>query len=178
MAIYTKTGDKGETSLFGGKRILKSDLHLEACGTLDELSSFIGLLIVKLKNKKRKQLLLSIQEDLYEIMAVFSGANINIVKLSSKIQLFEQEIDNIQSKLPKLNRFILPGGTEIASITHIARAICRRAERNSVSFYSSKRLEKNIKKYRLIILSYLNRLSDLLFVLARETNKGRETIIK
>ena len=167
MPIYTKTGDNGTTALYGGKRLLKSDLQVEAYGSIDELTSFIGLVVNKLINRKDKLFLISLQKDLYQIMAVLSGANIDLKFLfGEKVLTFENKIDESEKKLPKLNKFILPGGTEISSWFHILRVICRRAERNVVRF------DNNI-----IIIKYLNRLSDLLFVMARTYGKDKEIIL-
>ena len=156
MPIYTKTGDSGQTSLFGGKRLSKSDPQIEAYGTVDELTSFLGMIIVKTKSKEDKEFLTLIQKDLYQIMGVLAGANSPIEVISERVKLFEQKIDVMESKMPKLHRFILPGGTETASWFHIVRTVCRRAERSVVAVNSAP-----------LIIQYLNRLSDLLFVLAR-----------
>lgn len=166
MPIYTKTGDKGKTSLFGGKRLSKSDPLIETYGTIDELTSLLGLIVTRLKNRKDKKNLINIQKDLYVLMAQLAGAKHPIEYLSGTIKLFEQEIDHIQSKLPKLNRFILPGGTENGAWFQIARAVARRAERNVVG----------LKNNHPLTIQYLNRLSDLLFMYARKYSKGEETL--
>lgn len=167
MSIYTRTGDAGTTGLYGGKRILKSDLQVEAYGSIDELTSFIGLVIVKIKNKKDKLFLISLQKDLHQIMASLSGAKTDLEFLfEKKVLSFENKIDELEKKLPKLTKFILPGGTEISSWFHILRVICRRAERNVVRFNNN-----------IIIVKYLNRLSDLLFVMARTYGKNKEIVL-
>jgi len=167
MSIYTRTGDSGTTALYGGKRISKADLQVEAYGSIDELTSFIGLVINKLINEKDRIFLISVQKDLYQIMAVLSGANIDLKFLfGEKVLTFENNIDSLEKKLPKLNKFILPGGTEISSWLHILRVICRKAERNVVRFNNN-----------IIIVKYLNRLSDLLFVMARNYGKNKEIIL-
>jgi cob(I)alamin adenosyltransferase len=166
MSIYTRTGDFGTTGLYGGKRILKSDLQVEAYGSIDELTSYIGLIVVKLKNKKDADLLIEIQKDLYQIMGFLSGAKIDLSPLEKKITKFEQKIDLIEKKLPKLTKFILPDGTEISSWFHILRVICRRTERNVVGFNNN-----------IIIVKYLNRLSDFLFVMARNYGKNKEIVL-
>lgn len=163
MPIYTKTGDKGETSLFGGKRINKSHPQVEAYGTVDELTSFIGLVSSKLKNKYDRLFLIEIQRDLWKIMAALSGAKEDLSNLSKRVLIFEKRIDGLEKKLPKLRRFILPGGTELSSWFQVLRVVCRRAERNVV------RLNKES-----VIIQYLNRLSDLFFVMARSYGKGKE----
>ncbi len=171
MTIYTKNGDKGETSLFGGRRISKDHIQVETYGSIDELSSSLGLLISKVSTHAEQQPLIEIQEDLYKIMAYLADANSPIDYLLERVSLFEQKIDLMQSKLPELHSFILPSGTEISAIAHIVRTICRRSERNVISF--SKTTKKDSKDI-LIIIKYLNRLSDLFFVLARWYNKNRE----
>lgn len=172
MSIYTKTGDDGTTSLYGGKRVLKSDPIIEACGTIDELTSFIGLVKSRLKTSdKNKIFLLSIQKDLYEIMAVLAGAKSPIVDLNQRVKLFEQKIDKIMLQLPKIDSFILSGGTEISAWFHILRIICRRAERRIVSSLT-------INNQQLTVVKYLNRLSDLFFTLSRWYGRNKEIIIK
>ena len=167
MSIYTRTGDAGTTGLYGGKRILKSDLQVEAYGSIDELTSFIGLVANKLINKKDKLFLISLQKDLHQIMASLSGAKTDLEFLfEKKVLSFENKIDSLEKKLPKLTKFILPGGTEISSWLHILRVICRRAERNVVRFNNN-----------IIIVKYLNRLSDFLFVMARTYGKNKEIVL-
>lgn len=171
MPIYTRTGDKGTTSLFGGKRISKTDIRVEAYGSVDQLTSFIGLTAVKIKNKNDKKLLTTIQKALYEIMAYLAHAKVDLAYLSSHIKQFEQNIDKLTSQLPKLHRFILPGGTEIGSLFHILRVYTREAERRVVAVF----LKYPSKKTELVV-QYLNRLSDLFFMLARKYAKGKEII--
>jgi cob(I)alamin adenosyltransferase len=166
MSIYTKTGDDGTTAIYGGKRLSKSDLQIKACGSVDELTSFIGLVKDKIKNKSEKLFLISVQKDLYQIMGFLSGAKINLKFLEEKVLSFEKKIDELEKKLPKLKRFILPGGTEISSWFQILRVICRRVERNVVKFNNN-----------IIIVKYLNRLSDFLFVMARNYGKNKEIVL-
>lgn len=173
MPIYTKTGDKGTTSLFGGKRLSKADIQIEAYGTIDELTSFLGMIIVKIKSKKEREFFTTTQNDLYQIMGVLAGANSPIESLSERITLFEQTIDSLEIKLPKLNRFILPGGTELSAWFHIVRTICRRAERNVVALQQTKKIDE---KKILLSIQYLNRLSDLMFTYARWYNREQEII--
>lgn len=174
MPIYTKTGDKGETSLFGGKRLSKADIQIAAYGTVDELTSFLGMIMVKIKPKKEQDFLLAVQKDLYSVMGVLAGADSPIESLSGRITLFEQQIDSLEKKLPKLSRFIIPGGTELSAWFHIVRTVCRRAERNVVEAYSNTLLQNNPSMK--IIIMYLNRLSDLLFTLARWYNRQNEIV--
>lgn len=164
MSIYTKTGDKGETSLYAGKRISKSSFQVGAYGSIDELSSFIGLVLSKIKNKKETDLLTTIQKDLYQIMSYLASAPSNLDHLEERVLKFEKLIDEKGERLPKLTRFILPQGTELSSWFHILRTVCRRAERSVVA----------TRNNQLAIIKYLNRLSDLFFIFARLYNKGRE----
>lgn len=174
MPIYTRTGDKGMTSMYGGKRVSKSSPQVEAYGSVDELTSYVGLLAAKLGNKKEKIFLTAIQKDLYTIMASLAGASQNLKGLENRVKTFEQEIDKIQSKLPKLHRFILPQGNEISSLFHILRAVCRRSERRVVETFLKEK--KQTMDYKLI-LKYLNRLSDLFFSFARLHGKEKEILI-
>lgn len=164
MPIYTKTGDRGQTSLFGGKRLSKADLRVEAYGAVDELTSFLGLVVGRVVDTKDKLFLTGIQEDLYRIMAILSGAKGDIASLKKKTKQFEQQIDKIQLELPKLTRFILPQGTETSSFFHICRVVCRRAERSIVRYSTN----------NAAIIKYINRLSDLLFMYARKYNRKKE----
>ncbi len=173
MPIYTKTGDRGETSLFGGKRLSKADIQIEAYGTIDELTSFLGMITVKIKSKKEGEFFTAIQKDLYQIMGVLAGANSPIESLSERITLFEQTIDSLEKKLPKLHNFILPGGTELSAWFHIVRTICRRAERITVALQSTNKMDDT---NMLLIIQYMNRLSDLLFTFARFYNKEHEVL--
>ncbi len=173
MSIYTKTGDGGMTSLYGSKRVLKSDLQIEAYGSVDELSSYLGLIMAKINNATDRKLLTEIQTDLYYIMAVLAGSDTDISRLRDKVKKIEHKIDKIAAKLPKLNRFILPQGSETAVFFHVARTVCRRAEREVVRYFE----EMKIENWKLEITQYLNRLSDLLFMLGRLYNKERESVV-
>lgn len=168
MKIYTRTGDKGETSLYGGTRVGKNSPLIDAIGTVDELNASIGLvisLISELKFSEEEKLLKRIQEQLFVLGAdLASPANIhknlkNVRIKQSDITFIERQIDKFDAKLPKMTNFILPGGSEIGASLHLARAICRRAERSVVYANSG-----------LLCRKYLNRLADLLFVLARSVN--------
>lgn len=169
MPIYTKTGDKGITSLYGGKRVLKSDLQVEVYGTVDELSSFIGLVASKVKNKKDQEFLTDMQRDFYKIMSFLSGKDMDLYFLITKVKDFENKIDSLDKKLPRLHQFILPGGTELSSWFHVLRTVCRRAERNFIRLTPT--------RYSPHIIQYLNRLSDLFFTLARFYNKKKEIVV-
>jgi len=161
MKIYTKGGDKGQTSLVGGTRVSKAHDKIEAYGTVDELNSAIG--IIASSNQKYAEFLNTIQHKLFNAGSILASENDLSFELPSidlsDIELLEKEIDRLEKGLPRLKNFILPGGSIISAHTHLARCICRRAERRIVA------LEED--KYALI-LQYLNRLSDYLFVLSRE----------
>src|SRR3989338_8169149 len=169
MSIYTRTGDKGTTSLFGGKRISKSDLQVEAYGSVDELTSFLGLAITKLP-KSNRPIFFKMQKDLYRIMANLSGAKQDLKFLDKKVKEFEKQINLMDKKLPKLTKFILPGCSELSSWFHILRVVCRRAERNVIRYY----VPLEIGNWKLEIVRYLNRLSDLFFTLAQIYNQGKD----
>jgi len=171
MKIYTKTGDKGETSLFGAGRVSKDNIRIEAFGTVDELNSFIGLVITESKNDEVKQTLIKIQNQLFNLGSDLAtpnemeSQNISIPRITDEdYKYIEQQIDFFSDKLDELKFFILPGGTRAASILHIARTICRRAERRVVALNNTVKINSNI-------IIFLNRISDLLFVLARYENK-------
>jgi cob(I)alamin adenosyltransferase len=166
MKIYTKTGDQGITSLLGGVRVPKSDLRIDAYGTLDELNSYVGLLRDQEVNKKRSELLKSIQDRLFTI-----GADLATVPGKDKVkkpdlhpedvEVLEKEMDAMDAELPMLTSFILPGGHTAVSFCHLARTVCRRSERIVVELASEEPVAE-------LIIQYLNRLSDFLFVLGRK----------
>ncbi len=169
MKIYTKTGDDGSTGLYGGERVPKDSLRVECYGTIDELNSTLGLACSEIKGAVISQLLLSIQNKLFTLGGELATPKIkvgmNIVKIQNDDILFvENEIDKFEEKLEPLKQFILPGGSKGASHLHFARSICRRAERLVTSLSQKEEISN-------LILIYLNRLSDLLFVLARYENK-------
>ncbi len=173
MSIYTRTGDSGTTGLFGGKRISKADCQVETYGSIDELTSYIGLVVVKLKNKKDIDFLIGIQKDLYQVMSFLSGAKVDLLLLEKKVMVFEKTIDEIEKKLPKLNKFILPGGNEISALFQIVRVLCRKAERRNIDYFNKSEITSN----QLLIIKYLNRLSDLFFDLARKYGKDSEVVL-
>lgn len=172
MPIYTRTGDDGTTSLFGGKRILKSDLLIKTYGTIDELSSFLGLLFFHIKKQSDKKNITQIQKDLHLIMGFLAGAPIDLPVLSKHITQFEKEIDLLEKKLPVLHHFILPQGSLVSTYAHICRTACRKAERTIVIFFAGQKKQDNL------IIPYLNRLSDYLFIKAREYNQNNKREIK
>lgn len=163
--IYTKTGDKGQTSLIGGKRVPKYHERIEAYGTVDELNSFIGLIRDHEIDTHYKDILLKVQECLFiaesKLARDEGEVQVNIPELKvSDIELIEQEIDKMQQDLPELSSFILPGGCMAASYAHVARTVCRRAERIIIKLSERYEVEE-------VVLRYFNRLSDYFFVLAR-----------
>lgn len=168
MKIYTKTGDRGETGLYGGQRVSKAELKIDAYGTVDELNSHIGL-VKDVCNNDQVTCLKQIQEELFAIGALLATpadkTNSYFKPIhQASIDKLEMQIDKMNATLPGLDAFILPGGHPHVSYCHIARTVCRRAERLSVQ------LAKNENVNELIII-YLNRLSDYLFVLARKLAK-------
>jgi cob(I)alamin adenosyltransferase len=167
--IYTKGGDKGETSLLGGTRVPKSHDRVEAYGNLDELNSFIGLIRDQALNPRIRQILIHVQENLFIAEALIArDPDIETPSLSTlqdaEITFLEREIDSMNEELSPLKNFILPGGHPTVSHCHIARTVCRRAERSVVRLNQTSPVEH-------IIIRYLNRLSDYLFVLARKVGK-------
>lgn len=167
--IYTKTGDKGSTSLIGGTKVPKSHLRIEAYGTGDELSSWIGLCKDLLTDDAGKKMLQEVQDRLFTLNASLACDPVKEPKLripdlkEQDITLLEQEMDRMNEVIPPMKSFILPGGDPVLSQLHITRCVCRRAERCCV------RLELESQEVEPVILKYLNRLSDYLFVLARYT---------
>lgn len=176
MPIYTKFGDKGKTALHTGKTVSKSSIRVEAYGNLDELNSFLGVIVFQIKDRKIKNELLQIQSDLFEIGACLAGPGekqhqVLSKKLRARVGEFEKTIDLLTEKMPKLKNFILPGG-KTGSLLHYARTIVRRAERRTVALAEKEKVMDEI-------LVYINRLSDLLFTFARAINykeKQKETI--
>ncbi len=172
MKIYTKTGDAGDTGLFGGGRVPKDDVRVEAYGDVDELNAVIGVVRAQSPFPRIDDLLLSIQRDLFSIGALLatpdrakmeqhlSKANLD----SARISVLERAIDSCEADLDPLKSFILPGGTEKAAALHFARTVCRRAERRVVTLGRETPLPD-------LVVIYLNRLSDLLFMLARLANR-------
>lgn len=165
MSITTKKGDKGETSIFGGKRVKKYNPQIEACGALDEATCFIGLAIESIAEKEIIDLLTSIQLTLYILMAHLSGYKMDYKKVQNNLKIIEEKIINLENSLPKLTRFILPQGSEEASRFQVARAMARSAERRVLEYIDGK---EGTTKGDEITIQYLNRLSDLLFILARK----------
>ena len=173
MKVYTKTGDKGTTSLFGGTRVPKDHARIESYGTVDELNSYIGLIRDQEINQHYKNILIEIQDRLFTVGAILATPpekevlkngkkrlqNLGIIE--TDIQLLENEIDTMEDSLPQMTHFVLPGGHTTVSYCHIARCVCRRAERLAVHLSHNEPVAE-------IAIKYLNRLSDYLFVLARK----------
>ncbi|HEY9167019.1 MAG TPA: cob(I)yrinic acid a,c-diamide adenosyltransferase [Candidatus Kryptonia bacterium] len=172
MKIYTRTGDEGETSLFGGKRVGKDVPRIEAYGTVDELNSVIGIARSFNKNRKIDKLLGMIQNQLFVLgadLATPSDVTSTAVHRigENEVRLLEETIDELDVKLEPLKTFILPGGSKTSAILHFSRTVCRRAERKVAPLKGNGEVSRET-------LVYLNRLSDLLFVLARFANKSDE----
>ena len=165
MKIYTKTGDEGQTSLVGGTRVSKTELRIEAYGTVDELNSYVGLLRDQAVNTERKELLKEIQDRLFTIGSILASEPEQNKKripdlYESDIELLEKAMDDMDTHLEPMRFFILPGGHQAISFGHIARTVCRRAERIVLRLS----LESEVND---LVVKYLNRLSDYLFVLCR-----------
>lgn len=163
--IYTKTGDAGETSLYGGRRVPKDHIRIDTYGTLDELNAHIGLVRDQLQDQALLGGLKQIQDELFtlgsQLAADPNKENLNVPQLSEgAIERLEKSIDSLSDNLPPLKNFILPGGHPLVSQCHLARCVCRRSERLAVALHHNEPIEEHI-------LQYLNRLSDYLFVLAR-----------
>lgn len=167
--VYTRGGDKGLTSLVGGQRVSKASVRLEAYGTVDELSSHLGLLAAMLPDSHEQQMVIRIQNCLFnictnlatdqELTPLYPSAHLP----EGEIQLLEQEVDTILGELPERQGFILPGGTQEAAQAHVCRTVCRRAERRIVALSEVAVVSPEVQQY-------INRLSDYLFVLAKKLN--------
>ena len=174
MKIYTKGGDKGKTSLLGGSRVLKSNIRIHAYGTVDELNSYMGLLADQEVNRARIDFIRIIQSTLFTIGSHLAAApGQDTSKLPeiglSQVELLEEAIDDMDDALPALKSFLLPGGHQSVSFGHVSRCVCRRAERLVIQL-------SNEDKVAPIIIAYLNRLSDYLYVLARKM--GQELAVE
>jgi cob(I)alamin adenosyltransferase len=166
MKIYTKTGDKGTTALFGGKRVPKSDLRIDTYGTVDELNSWMGVIRDQAVNMSRSEELIEIQDRLFTIGSILAtepgNTKVKVPALhESDITYLEKKIDEMESTLEPMKVFVLPGGHESVSFGHVARTVCRRAERLVIALDAIEKVNEGVVKY-------LNRLSDYLFVLCRK----------
>ena len=173
MKVYTKTGDNGTTALFGGNRVPKDHARIESYGTVDELNSYIGLIRDQEINPHYKSILIEVQDRLFTVGAILATPpekeimkngekrlkNLGIIE--SDIEFLENEIDTMEEALPQMTHFVLPGGHTTVSYCHLARCVCRRAERLAVHLSHNEPVAD-------IAIKYLNRLSDYLFVLARK----------
>ena len=167
MKIYTKTGDDGTTGLQNGKRISKSSPRIQAYGTIDEINASLGVVLSNKIDSDLKELLTRIQNDLFVTGSDLSDPDLNSTKnrvTSTMVEYLETSIDNLEKDLAPITNFILPGGHQLASLVHVARTITRRAETQVIMLSEKEEINKNC-------LTYLNRLSDLLFVVARTINK-------
>ena len=168
MAIYTKIGDKGETTLFNSKTsrkvmVAKDSLKIDALGAIDEVNSYLGIISFS-EEPGLKRTIEKLQEELFTIGSILVGANLRFY--STKTKYLERQIDKMQRKLPVVNHFILPGGTPIGAQLYFARALARKAERAIVALNKKEKIKPQV-------LVYLNRLSDFLYVLARTVNYDR-----
>ncbi|WP_046755591.1 cob(I)yrinic acid a,c-diamide adenosyltransferase [Kordia jejudonensis] len=173
MKVYTKTGDKGTTALFGGTRVPKHHIRIDSYGTVDELNSYIGLIRDQEINPHYQNVLMDIQDLLFTVGAVLATDpekatlkngkdRLNIPRISEdNVLALEREMDTMDAALPPMTHFVLPGGHQTVSFCHIARCVCRRAERLASALYELEPFDEHT-------LKYLNRLSDYLFVLARK----------
>jgi cob(I)alamin adenosyltransferase len=167
MKIYTKTGDGGKTSLIGGTKVFKSNPRIEAYGTVDELNSYIGLVADFTTEAPTREVLKEIQDRLFTIGSELACDPGKETRMSlpdlheSDVELLEKEMDKMDEELPVMKHFVLPGGLPVVSFTHVARCVCRRAERRCVN------LKEAGGKVDPLIIKYLNRLSDYLFTLSR-----------
>lgn len=166
MKIYTKTGDQGTTSLFGGKRVSKADLRIETYGTIDELNSWIGVLRDQEVNKKRHDVLVEVQDRLFTLGSILAtepgNTKVKIPALADiDVTFLEKQIDLMESELEPMRFFVLPGGHPSVSFGHVARTVCRRAERLTIALNAAEPVDP-------LVIKYLNRLSDYIFVLCRK----------
>lgn len=164
MKIYTKTGDKGSTSLLGGTRVSKAHIRIETYGTVDELNVFVGLVRDQPINEKRKDLLKTIQDRLFTIgscLAAEPGKSFSIPDLKQEdVADLEKAMDEMDAQLPEMRNFVLPGGHQSVSFCHVARVTCRKAERLCIALSEKEPVPE-------LVVQYLNRLSDFFFVLSR-----------
>lgn len=171
--VYTRTGDRGQTSLVDGSRVSKANPRLEAYGTVDELNSNLGVLRSLMENRQDKDFVLKIQNCLFSLGGYLAtdqnvkDLNVACVVTEQMVENLEREIDRIDETLPKLKSFVIPGGTMAASYCHVCRTVCRRVERLVIHLAENVEVDD-------VVLSYINRLSDYLFVLSRKINVESE----
>lgn len=172
MKIYTGTGDRGTTSLIGGRRVAKDDVRLEAYGTVDELNAHIGVLVAELPDGAAREFLLGVQHALFDLGATLAldeadgaAGKYGIAFPAERARVLEEAIDRLGAGLPPLHTFVLPGGTRAAALSHVCRTVCRRAERAICAVQGSFPVPEGVSVY-------MNRLSDYFFVLGRSLNNG------
>lgn len=177
MSIYTRTGDFGETSLFGGKRVWKHDDLVDIYGSIDELNSSIGLIISLISVFEVQEFLQKIQKDLFVLGSFFAGASVDFSHIKKRVKEMEARIDEMDESLSPLHQFILPGGTMLGSFIHMTRSIARKVERKAVYIlkHSPERKILDLKETDFILM-YVNRLSDFFFILARFINKEENAV--
>ncbi|MEX0608611.1 MAG: cob(I)yrinic acid a,c-diamide adenosyltransferase [Balneolaceae bacterium] len=172
MKIYTKKGDTGETSLFGGQRVSKSSKRIDSYGTVDELNSILGMAAAFGLSEKGAELVNSVQKQLFVLGADLATPKSREVRINriqdEEVEFLEKAIDQMEKKLEPLKNFILPGGSEAGAALHFARTVCRRAERITVECRHKEEISE-------VAIKYINRLSDFLFVLARFENSAAGT---
>ncbi len=170
MKIYTKTGDDGTTGLQNNKRVSKSNPRIKAYGAVDEINSFLGIILSNQIDEDIKNMLTRVQNDLFVVGSDLSNSDLNDSRnriSEEMIEFLEKNIDQLEKELPSITNFILPGGHSLASLMHFSRAVTRRAESQVIFLSENEKINKNCIKY-------LNRLSDFLFVLARTINKRNQ----
>ncbi len=167
MPIYTRTGDKGKTSLFDGTRVFKSHIRVDSYGTIDELNSIIGVVIARIETRKLARIKSELQNIQHDLLDIGSGLampeGMPVLGLDRRVNEFEKLVDKIMEEIPRINQFILPGGTQTASFLHLARTVARRAERRIVELSKNEKIDNNV-------ITYINRLSDLFYAMARYAN--------
>jgi cob(I)alamin adenosyltransferase len=166
MKIYTKTGDAGTTALFGGKRVSKADLRIETYGTIDELNSWVGVIRDQDVNQKRQDVLIEIQDRLFTIGSMLAtepgNTRVKVPSLAEvDVEFLEKQIDLMETALPPMRFFVLPGGHQSVSFGHVCRTVCRRAERLIIHLNEQESVDP-------LVIKYVNRLSDYLFMLCRK----------
>ena len=175
MKIYTKSGDKGTTSLYGGKRVAKNDPQVESYGSVDELASWLVMMLTYPAAQKDTELITLIQRDLHAMMGILCSAPVDTASMQEHISKLEAYIDNVEKEKPTGTKFILIQGTQLSVSCHIARTVCRRAERALVAFLQNN--DTIEAKKADCMLQYLNRLSDMLYAMGRKHNADEELFI-
>jgi len=176
MKIYTRSGDKGTTGLFGGRRVSKDSLAVESYGSVDELTSALGVFLTYISDKEERLFIVEIQKNLYILMGYLAQAPVSVEPCKQHVVALEKKIDCLSKELAPLHTFIIPGGSPASAWAHVVRTICRRTERSVIRlFHESNTTDKEEPS---TIIQYLNRLSDLLFTYARYYNEQNELSTK